>query len=438
MTPAERGYWVYAAYQHLRGFATSAINLDEYEVTIQVGEALTLLNSLRNRSVVVIAELLRLGKAQGLGKQKILTQILPAVEKLRSPRVLVRRDAARNIQAVEEHLVVPGQLYEVGGLLWEALEPTLVERASIYILQHTCVMPRPKTDELSLLSKEGLRDADAESALGITTSFRIVHTFDGPGLSEPVLFNEYVWRKDHAKLAHAVSAFESSEKALIEDALSTTAACQGLPTEHLTLAPILFQNIRAFGIIDVVQVCTNDGATKEFAFTPHLTTHPATTQLADDLLNDVRAVLACIGYGENFSRISRLGGAAREKTVNFLEKLLREGRAGDATAIGVDYQLLEQRGIITVEPTATPPGGRYAMVLLRSDPLDVALKVIQDSTRVTLPRPAFVHTRNLDPGSLFVGPEQTRATAAPDLAKQPEPVKEARNHFLRKIRREVF
>jgi hypothetical protein len=155
-------------------------------------------------------------------------------------------------------------------------------------------------------------------------------------------------------------------------------------------------------------------------------------------LNDVRAVLACISYGENYSRISRLGGPQREKTLLTLRKLLREREAGDATAIGVDYQLLEERGIITVKPTPTPPGTRYSMQLLRPEPVKIALKVIEDAVNSAAAGPIWVHTRDQDPASFFATPEQTRIIAAPRLGERPQEVVEARNYFLKKIRKEIF
>ena len=246
------------------------------------------------------------------------------------------------------------------------------------------------------------------------------------------------WRKDYKKIAHAIACLDSDQRQAVELAISTASKWQGIAVQRMDANLELITDARAVGLLDIVTVHAADGRSREFAFTPLLTTHPNHPTLADDLLNDVRAVLACVGYGENYSRISRLGGVKRDKTINFLRYLVRNGRAGDATAIGVDYQLLEERGIITVEPTSTPPGGRHAMVLLRSEPIEIALRVIDDSIDSSLPMPRFVHIRDLDPASLFSGPEQTRTSLSPTLGKQPMEVKEARNHFLQKIRKEVF
>ena len=438
MDIAEIGYWVCASYEHLKAYTYEAPNMDEYEVTILAGQAAGILNAVRGRTLVSVAEVLRVARAKSIGKIRLDTQILSSIERLRSPRVDIRRTASGQIHGIEEHLATPKQLFEFAGAFWESLDPSIVERAAVYVLQHTCALPRLRTDELMQLTKEGMKDEQAEHALGVIQSFEIVRSFSGPGLDEPILFNEYVWRKDHKKIAHAIARFDSKQREAVGLAITTASKWQGLPLERLDADPELITDARSVGLLDIVTVHAADGRAREFAFTPLLTTHPDHPELADDLLNDVRAVLACVGYGENYSRISRLGGVRRDKTINFLRKLLRNGRAGDATAIGVDYQLLEERGIITVEATPTPPSGRHAMVLLRSEPIEIALRVIEDSTDASLPMPRFVHTRDLDPASLFSGPEQTRTSLSPTLAKQPAEVKEARNHFLQKIRKEVF
>lgn len=78
------------------------------------------------------------------------------------------------------------------------------------------------------------------------------------------------------------------------------------------------------------------------------------------------------------------------------------------------------------------------MQLLRREPVEIALKVIKDAVNSNTAGPLLVHTKNLDPASFFAAPEQTRISAAPTLGDQPEEVKEARNYFLKTIRKEVF
>jgi len=324
---AEIGYWVCASYEHLKAYTYEAPNIDEYEVTILAGQAASILNAVRGRTIVSTAEVLRVARAKSIGKIKLDTQILSSIERLKSPRVAIRRTASGKIHGIEEHLATPKQLYELAGALWESLDPSIIERAAVYVLQHTCALPQLRTDELTQLTKEGLKDEQAEHALGVIQSFEIVRSFSGPGLDEPILFNEYVWRKDHKKIAHAIARFDSKQREAVGLAITVASKWQGLPLERLDTDVQLITDARAVGLLDIVTVHAADGRAREFTFTPLLTTHPDHPELADDLLNDVRAVLACVGYGENYSRISRLGGVERDKTINFLDGRVMQQRS---------------------------------------------------------------------------------------------------------------
>jgi hypothetical protein len=434
---SELGYWICAGFQHLRSYSFQAENIDEFEATLLAGEIAFLLNALKGRGTITVKEVTRIAKGQRIGAKRLNSNLIPTLQKLHNPRVsIVTRD--QKPLRIEEHLDSARHLYEVVGQAWEMLEPSLIERGAIYILQHTFLAPRTQTEELSLLCKGGLADSEAESTLGVTMSFRIVQSFEGGGLDEAVLFNPYIWRSNQEKIAHAIVRLPSEERKFVNASLQKVSKWQAYPLAALGVKSGLLTTAHSIGLIDLVEVNTSTGDKQKFVFTPHLTTHPNVTRLADDLLNDVRAVLACISYGETYSKISRLGGECREKTINTLAKLLRDGEAGDATAIGVDYQLLEERGIIIAEPTATWPGGRYKMRLLRPEPVEIALRVVEDSVRSGNTTPLLVHTKNLDPASFFSTPEKTRVEAAPALGTQPEEIREARAYFLKTIRKEVF
>lgn len=437
MTYSELGYWICASFQHLRAFSLKSENIDEFEVTMLAGQLAVFLNAIRGRGKIEKAEIDRIAKAQKIGRRVLNSSLLPMVDKLKHDRIAILYKENRPV-GIEENLATAGHLFDVVGRVWETLEPSLIERGAIHVLQHTFALPRTWSEELDLLSKGGFRDSDAESTLGVSTSFRIVQTFEAPKLTDSYLFNPYVWRANQEKIAHALAYMNQSEKEVVKLCIENVSACQALPLNTLSINPDQLKTAHAVGLLDLVEVNTAAGDRKRFVFTPHLTTHPDARLFADDLLNDVRAVLACISYGENYSSISRLGGYKRDKTINYLRKLLRSKVAGDATAIGVDYQLLEERGIISVEPTPTPPGGRFQMRLLREKPVSIALKVIEEAAESPLAHPQLVHTKTLDPASMFANPEETRVKAGQALGEQPEEVKEARNFFLKKIRKEVF
>jgi hypothetical protein len=435
---SDLGYWICASYQHLKCFSITAENIEEFEATRLAGQIAILLNALRGRNIVNLSELKRIGKANRIGKTIIQNNVIPILKRLKSNRIIILEQNGK-IKGLEEHIDTSMQLYEIVARIWEMLDPSIIERGAIHVLKHTYDMPRFQEEEFGLLINDGFKEEDAVSTVGIATSFRIIQKFEAKKFDEAMLFNPYVWRTNYEKIAHALNYMNDNEKEIVSQCITQAKDRPAYPVEKLTNKRKLLITAHSIGLIDLVEVNTAVGDRKEFVFTPHLTTHPEVASLyADDLLNDVRAVLSCISYGEHFSRISKLGGQNRAKTINFLKKLLKNGVAGDATAIGVDYKLLEERGIITVEPTPSPPGTRFQMRLLRVEPLKIALRIIEESLNSQIASPFLIHTKTLDPASLFADPEATRVSNAPSLGQQPEHVKEAREHFLRKIRKEVF
>ena len=127
------------------------------------------------------------------------------------------------------------------------------------------------------------------------------------------------------------------------------------------------------------------------------------------------------------------------KTLNFVEKLFREGEAGDATAVGIDYIMLEEHGIVRVEPTSTAPGTRYKMILLRPEVGKLALRAIKAATtlekRGLLPLSGF-QTKTLKEGRYFTDVEGGRIRRNP-YAGLPREAQESRNYYLRKLRGEL-
>jgi hypothetical protein len=191
MDYSETGYWICAGFQHLRSFSLQAENIDEFETTVLAGEIGFLLNALQGRGTVGLKEVARIAKGQRIGVKRLNSNLIPTLQRLNSDRVsVITKD--QKVVYIEEHLDSASQLYEIVGRAWETLEPSLIERGAVHILQHTFVAPRTQTEELSLLSNDGLGDEEAESTLGVTTSFRIVQSFEGRGLDEAVLFNPLI------------------------------------------------------------------------------------------------------------------------------------------------------------------------------------------------------------------------------------------------------
>lgn len=92
-----------------------------------------------------------------------------------------------------------------------------------------------------------------------------------------------------------------------------------------------------------------------------------------DHLDQVKKTLANFRFGERYPRF-RL----RDSKV-FLESLLENGFAGNASPIGTDYRQLELAGIISVERVS---GDRYRLWMLKRDVIEDTIKILNGSVPI--------------------------------------------------------
>lgn len=438
MEEIQAGYWVIANHKHLREFKEDAPNRDEFEATDLAGKVGLFLGLIRGHGRVPIKRAVDLARRAQIPKAVLLDSVLPNLRKATDGRIDYDASGS-NVTTVEEHVDTESTLFKATSDFYNQLGPSDIDRSSLETLSYTATLPRSQTEAVELLQSLGVSEDRAQLSLKIQEGFGLVKVFKEYGLSEPVVFNEYIWRCDLKKLAHFLGGLPKEHKEIIENILTVCESYQARPAESFPYYGEVITMADSVGLLDVVMIKSADGEEKGFLFTPHLRSEDSPTEFSNDLLGDVKLFLAAMGFGETYSKISRLGDADREKTINFIAKLIREGEAGDATAIGVDYVMLEERGIIRVEPTPTPPGSRYKMVLLRPNVAKLALKIIKASVEtpgsLLLPLRS-ISPKNLEEGRQFTDVEAERIQRAAH-ARLPAETQEARNYYLKKLRGEV-
>jgi len=381
----------------------------------------------------------RLARKVQIPKIMLADSILPQLRKATEGRIDYVQSLQQGITEIEEHIDTESTLFEGTGAFHKNLGPTDIDIGSLETLSHTATLPKSESEAKAILFSLGMTEEQANICLAVQDNFKLVKVFKHYGLAEPVLFNEYIWRCEPTKIAYALSQFETKQKQILEEIMERCEGYQGHAAEPFTNYEDIVDLADTVGLLDTVEIKSADGVQKRFIFTPHLRSEENPTAFSNDLLGDVKVFLASMTFGETYSKISRLGGVDREKTINFVEKLIREREAGDATAIGIDFVMLEERGIVRVEPTTTPPGTRYKMVLLRPEVGKLALKAIRaESTlekRGLLPLSGF-QTKNLSEGRYFTDVEGQRIRQKP-YARLPKEAQESRNYYLRKIRGEL-
>jgi hypothetical protein len=435
MDEIERGYWVIANHKHLLTFSEEAHNRDEYEATDIAGKAGIFLAQIRGQGRIPFKNIVKSAKKARIPRVILVDTILPKLRNVTDGRI----DFDKDLTEVEEHIDTEATLFEATGVLHKSLGPSDIDTGSIETLSYTSPMPRNETEITTKLTKMGMNEEEAIACLSVQDDFELVKVYRHHGLSEPIFFNEYIWRCDPQKIAFAISKLEAAQKRAIEQIVEICEGHQGYPSELFMKEENIINLADSVGLIDVVDIQSADGITKPFIFTPHLRSEENPTSLSNDLLGDIKLFLASIGFGERYSKISRLGDVGREKTINFVKRLIREGEAGDATPIGIDYIMLEERGIIKIAPTATPPGGRHKMILLRPEVARLALRAIETSSTLEkkglLPLSGFL-PKNLRQGKHFTDVEGRRIKEKP-YAKLPQETEESRNYYLKKLRGEL-
>lgn len=213
-------------------------------------------------------------------------------------------------------------------------------------------------------------DAANTIQLGITIGF-----FDAEKISpqERLLFNGNLFRRNEAKKINAVmSSLKPAEAQLLKEVNERLERTGCLPLESVqrVLGADLFKRLHSIGLFDVSVVGNESGKN-------HFVTRPAafskfSNSIADDALDLAKALVASLTYGMTVSSYSR----GRIQMVRALmEKLIRGGTVGPATAIGNDYQALEHRGVVNVTPV---DGGMFTMRLLKPEVGRLALAVIAE------------------------------------------------------------
>jgi hypothetical protein len=436
MEDTEKGYWIIANEKHLAEFKEEAENREEFEATIIAGKAGLFLGQIRGHGRIPFERAVRLARKSGIPKIMLVDTILPQLKAATKGRIDYNESGSAEI---EEHIDTEATLFKATSALYTKLGPTDVDSGSLITLSYTATLPRALSEAMKQLIDQGMSEEQAVVCLAIQRDFTLIKAFEHHGLAEPVLFNEYIWRYDTQKIAHALSQLDPQHKEVLEAVIRTCETHQAYPLDRVPNEGSVLELAHGVGLLDIVEVKSADGVEKGFIFTPHLRSEEEATEFSNDLLGDVKLFLASMRFGERYSKISQLGGVKRDKTLNFVKKLIREGEAGDATPIGIDYVMLEDRGIIRVEPTLTPPGTRHKMVLLKPQVAKLAVRAVEaeaEDQKLRFVPLAGLGGKALGTGKHFTDVEGSRIKRDP-YARLPDESKEATNYYLRKLRGEV-
>ena len=173
-----------------------------------------------------------------------------------------------------------------------------------------------------------------------------------------------------------------ARKELVYETIDKVVNEQGIPHDILSsdTQSIKLDHLVASGLL-MGYPLTFNGKTKTFYFTPDLRNRFDGEGRGDKF----EIIKSGISHFENAYWLANPPtGQLRFNPSVLLEKLLENGRAGNATAIGTDYELLVKKGLVMLRRTS---GSRYEFLLPDSEKI-ADLEIICDAfkTRTILPK----------------------------------------------------
>lgn len=377
-----------------------------FRATLPVGRITRLLVSLQGQDIVAMSALESIAhKEAGIASFELRKTYLPQFQEWGFVRVYDDK--------IEETIDSRGKILDKAGELWEQSNPNPVEKLSVELFDQAATAPRKK-DTIQRLLDDYKADT-SESALSHLSETNLVDQIsdkDGTWFYSPEVFGE-----NFPKTLSYLSNQSNEKRKQAYRLIDAVSGDQGIPHSSLTGMGDAGLTHQLSGAGLLMGYPLNAGGRQEvFYFTPDLRNRFESEGRGD------KFELAKTGIS-HFQFAHRLaeGGTGRLKfnPSVFLGKLIEKGRAGNATAIGTDYYLLVQKGLVKIERSE---GSKYRFLLPDSKEKIADLEIIRDAFEGRWPIPTIDFGRmglplGADPGDSIVY-RSRKGIEAKSLARQ--------------------
>lgn len=337
------------------------LKLSQLELT---GKILEMAMRLRGSGVSSYKRVSMIGLDVGSHKRE-LHEVVGVLESLKL--IECHRSYSGEIKSISEAIPPLPQLLNLADTILNIVCPEPDELAVIAILDATTRMPLTK----AVAIEKGTEIANEESAnvaIDLLKTFhllRIVATED----RSVVVFNPNIWASDVDYSKAALQAEDSKLRQKLEGLIEEVNSSAGLPQESVKSAEPKWINFAiSQGLIQRCIVVTSHNKQVALLFTPHMGKDAFSQSQMNDPSGHVKLTIGSMVYARDFARFRLYSPAA------FLNKLIREGEAGDASAISTDYIMLEKAGIVRVKPATN----YFGLELLQSDVVEEAARYLGD------------------------------------------------------------
>ena len=369
-----------------------AYGASEFPVIDEAAKAANLLSRLGESKATSLttSEVEAVAKACRLNPRVELSSLLNVLE---SRRLIEQRGNTVHVLGITTR----GALRHAADIFNDS-EPSKVEIASIDLAEKASDAPVRRSEAAEYIS-----DTHRMSA-GETDDFvsRAEHIgfVDAEGdATSRLLFNGNLFRRDvvlkTSKVLDSLSSSAQKKMHEFNDILKTR-GCVNVDEGERMLGKQLFEKLNAAGVFDLNTV-SNDFGEHVFVTAPGAF-HKFINPLIDDCFDMAKALVAALTYGMTMRHSSQ----GRIFSIELLlGKLVAGNSVGPATAIGMDYRVLEQNRVIKLRPYGS---GRFYMELLKREIGELALHVLTTgNANVTVLR-----TPPGAPMTGYAGPEEGR------------------------------
>ena len=349
--------------RHLNIFQTGPDRLKLSQLEL-AGKILDMAIRLRGSGVSSINRVSAIGFDVGANRLE-LKEVLAILETL--DLIECQRTANGEIKAVSEVMPPLSELLKLADSILGIARPEPDERAVIAILDATTRMPITRSTAIEIGSSIS-NEESASNAIDILKALHllnVVRTEDG----SVVVFNPNIWASNVDYTKVALQSENSKLRRKLEGLIEEVNSSNGLPQKSVQSAePGWIDFAISQGLVQRCVVKTSNDKEVALLFTPHMGKDAFNQSQNIDPSGHVKLTIGSMVYARDFASV-RLNSP-----VAFLNKLIRDGEAGDASAIDSDYIMLEKAGIVRVRPAAR----YFKLELLQSDIVEEAIRYLDD------------------------------------------------------------
>lgn len=408
------GAWII---HHGRKIAMDTHGASEFPVMDEAAKAANLLTrlgesndtSLTEHEVTAVAKICRLNPR---------VELEPLLKILENRRLIERKDGSVNVLGINTR----GALMHAADIFSDS-KPSNIEIASIGLAETASNTPLPQGTAAEYISdtyKMTTRDTEDFISRSKTIGF-----VDSEGQEDDcLLFNGNLFRRDSISKTHNVlNSLSSKEQEKLNEFknMMKTNGCVNVKRGKRILEEDLFKKLIAASVFDL-NIVSNDSGEHIFITSPS-SFHKFVDPMVDDCFDMAKALVSALTYGMT----NRSSSHGRIRSISdLLNSLIRGNRIGSATAIGMDYRVLEQNRVVRITPDDEHPG-RFYMKLLKKEIGELALGVLTrgDANIVAIDRIPGA------PMTGYVGPEDGRVNVR---RQQSTPSKRATQDILNALR----